>query len=361
MGGGGGGGLFSPITNTLLGTPGGKNQGTEALNVAIGEGKQTLGDARNLQSQQQNFLNQFNPQFAQFGQQLASQALGQQMSPALQMALQQGQNQQAALAKSQRGVNAALASRNAANATSQDRLNAMLGATNQAQGAFGNFMGQQQGYNTNLLGNVTNAQGMLSQAAGAQASNQAELSKQQSAGNKALLGGIGSGLGLWKQGGQIPGYAAGGNVMVNPFQNVFSAPAPVQEEAGNPYADLANALMKKQEPQSAAANIDASLGNPVIPASAPPMDPFASPQIMTAAHGGQIPSRSIAASHFSNFQSGGHVHGQATVPGDSPKNDTVPALLSPGEMVIPRSVMNTKNPGDAAKKFVDAYLAKKGR
>jgi hypothetical protein len=35
---------------------------------------------------------------------------------------------------------------------------------------------------------------------------------------------------------------------------------------------------------------------------------------------------------------GGHVDGEAEVPGDSEKNDTVPALLSPGELVIPRSV-----------------------
>lgn len=35
---------------------------------------------------------------------------------------------------------------------------------------------------------------------------------------------------------------------------------------------------------------------------------------------------------------GGHVDGQAEVAGDSETNDTVPAMLSPGELVIPRSV-----------------------
>lgn len=41
------------------------------------------------------------------------------------------------------------------------------------------------------------------------------------------------------------------------------------------------------------------------------------------------------------MKSGGHVPGHACIPGDSPTNDTVPALLSPGELVIPRSVPKT--------------------
>jgi hypothetical protein len=38
-----------------------------------------------------------------------------------------------------------------------------------------------------------------------------------------------------------------------------------------------------------------------------------------------------------DFRKGGHVPGKAKVQGDSPKNDTVDAKLSPGEVVIPRS------------------------
>lgn len=40
-----------------------------------------------------------------------------------------------------------------------------------------------------------------------------------------------------------------------------------------------------------------------------------------------------------NFEGGGAVPGQPAVPGDSPRNDTVPARLSPGEFVVPRSAM----------------------
>lgn len=42
---------------------------------------------------------------------------------------------------------------------------------------------------------------------------------------------------------------------------------------------------------------------------------------------------------FITFAEGGVVPGRAKVFGDSSKNDTVPALLSPGEVVIPRSIM----------------------
>lgn len=50
---------------------------------------------------------------------------------------------------------------------------------------------------------------------------------------------------------------------------------------------------------------------------------------------------------------GGKVMGKANVPGDSPANDTVDAKLSPGEIVVPRSMAS--NP-DAAKRFIDALF-----
>lgn len=39
------------------------------------------------------------------------------------------------------------------------------------------------------------------------------------------------------------------------------------------------------------------------------------------------------------FNNGGNVPGKAKVPGDNLQNDTVPAILSPGEIVVPRSVV----------------------
>lgn len=42
-----------------------------------------------------------------------------------------------------------------------------------------------------------------------------------------------------------------------------------------------------------------------------------------------------------DFTGGGHVDGEEVVPGDDPRNDTVDAKLSPGEIVVPKSVAQT--------------------
>lgn len=86
------------------------------------------------------------------------------------------------------------------------------------------------------------------------------------------------------------------------------------------------------------------------------------------AKGGEVGTgpKSMAAKHlFASKQAkvmktGGQVSGTAPVKGNSYKNDTQPALLSAGEIVIPRSVTKGKDPvGDSAK-FVAAILAKQG-
>lgn len=53
---------------------------------------------------------------------------------------------------------------------------------------------------------------------------------------------------------------------------------------------------------------------------------------------------------------GAYVGGKAQIDGDSPLNDTVPAMLSPGEIVIPRS--HAKD-ADSAKAFVEHLLSEK--
>jgi hypothetical protein len=54
-----------------------------------------------------------------------------------------------------------------------------------------------------------------------------------------------------------------------------------------------------------------------------------------------------AHNHYLCMLMGGKVPGKAEVPGDSETNDTVPAMLSPGEIVIKRS--KAESPADAAK------------
>lgn len=74
------------------------------------------------------------------------------------------------------------------------------------------------------------------------------------------------------------------------------------------------------------------------------------------AYSGQTNSLNVGGS----LKSGGKVPGKAQVSGDSQTNDTVAAKLSPGEVVLPRSVMNSQDPVSAAAQFVKALQAKKG-
>lgn len=66
----------------------------------------------------------------------------------------------------------------------------------------------------------------------------------------------------------------------------------------------------------------------------------------------------------SDYRQGGEVQAkapqqQATVQGNSLKNDKIPAMVSEGEVVIPRSVMQSKDPAAAAAQFVAQVMAGK--
>lgn len=63
---------------------------------------------------------------------------------------------------------------------------------------------------------------------------------------------------------------------------------------------------------------------------------------------------STVGSIASLFQHGGRVPGRASLPGDHLENDTVDAKLSPGEIVLPRSVTQTEDAPERAAKFVEA-------
>ncbi len=64
------------------------------------------------------------------------------------------------------------------------------------------------------------------------------------------------------------------------------------------------------------------------------------------AHGGNVPQFNT---HLLN---GGNVPGKAKVKGDSPKNDVEPTMLSPGEVVLPRSVTQSSDPVGKAAEFM---------
>lgn len=72
---------------------------------------------------------------------------------------------------------------------------------------------------------------------------------------------------------------------------------------------------------------------------------------------GQIGGTIGQAAGLLAMNKGGMVPGIAKVSGDHPVNDTVAAHLSPGEIVLPKSIMESHDPGDVAKKFVNYIQA----
>lgn len=208
----------------------------------------------------------------------------------LQQATGQNVAQQASLMGSQRGVgsNAGLLARQAGQQGSQIQQNAVgQGATLQAQQQLA-ALGQlgNQGYNAS--GQYGQALGQYQQ--GAQ-NNQNSLMQTSGAltqeNNKAqnnIIGGVTNGLGgIVNQGGQALG-------------NWINKPTPM-------------------------------------------------------AQGGEVPQTEATPGMKSNamrmmFRNGGHVPGKPKVMGDNEANDTVPAMLSPGEIVVPRT--KAKDPKKAA-------------
>lgn len=87
--------------------------------------------------------------------------------------------------------------------------------------------------------------------------------------------------------------------------------------------------------------------------------------VLGKARGGEIPHPSGCNSQAGRFlhemKAGGKVPGQAAVAGDNSANDTVPTMLSPGEIVIPRSIAQHPDAPAKAAEFVAAIMRKKGK
>lgn len=95
--------------------------------------------------------------------------------------------------------------------------------------------------------------------------------------------------------------------------------------------------------------------------------------MMGMAHGGKVPAmvspgeKYLPPSEVKNVvqgkkpvtKAGETIPGKAKVAGDSLKNDTVKKTLTEGGIVIPRTVMQSQNPEDSARRFVAAVMAKK--
>lgn len=335
-----------------------------------------LGNQSNVFNQLQGVANGTGPNPAQA---MLNQSTGTNVAnQAALMAGQRGANQNVGLLARQIGQQGAGIQQQAAGQGATLQAQQGLGALNQMGGIAGQQAQQQAagtlGYNQaaqqeqqNLLNSIANQnnanvsmQGNINNAnAGIQGIN----AQTQGAVLGQTLGSIGSVLGL-AQGGEVPQkvqhFAGGGmpesfvgnwlngGVGVQPIQqmggpnipayNMSAFQAPKPQAAVDPYASINKAVA----PDSMG-TIATTAGGPMD--NAP--DPF-QPLSMTAAHGGMAPK---------SMKQGGGVGGKAKVSGDSQQNDTVSAKLSPGEIVIPRSITQHPNAPQLAAQFVMKTLA----
>lgn len=300
----------------------------------------------------QSQIGQANQIFGQQGDlaaQLRAQAAGEGPNLAA-MQLKQATDRNAALAAgqiaSQRGMNPALAARliaqNQAAANQQAAGQAgLLRAQQQlaAQGQLANVYGQQAGQSLQA-GSIANQNLGINQQALAQQNADivrargeadrinADISKQNAEMSAKGTGGLLSGLGT--VGATV---LTGGSV----GQGIKSALIPGKFSGGE-IKGYSEGGESEDSFQKAGKTISKSI------------DPDKARAIASAfkAMGGPI-----------DFREGGHVPGQGKVKGDDIKNDTVPAMLSPKEVVLPRSVTMAEDAPDRAKEFMIALKESK--
>ncbi len=285
----------------------------------------------------------------------------------------------------------------------------LLGAAGQLQ------QGQNEAAIKNRLGTNAINQATAAQNAqlnlGAQQIN-AGVAGQNATTNANVLGGLMQGAGaaatFLAHGGTVPGYAGGGLPGISGLEGMrdYGVPAYGTGEDAQAGATLKSALggLGGMKPGGKGQKDNPQLANSPDPSSADPLgspysspwpgaDPLLSmPAIAGAAQGGQIqPSGGVSgpSSHLGrflrgsqatgapgthveamaklerggvvDFRSGGDVPGKAQVQGDSPKNDTVPAMVSPGEAVLPRSIMQSPNAPELAAEFVRKLQRRSGK
>lgn len=274
---------------------------------------------------------------------LMQQAQGGGPNPAQQQYLQNAQTiaqQQASTYAANRALNPGLAARMAGNT-----------AANVGQQAAGNAaiqQAQQQLASQGQLANLNQSQqGLVNQSRlGAQQINAGVAAGNQQMAGK-MVGGIMSGAGAMMglaHGGMVPHYAEGGAVGPMSIAGKFfsgmgsNIAATPNQATGQPIDPLQQGFA--QLGKGVRTQIQNHQVQPLQTTTIAPMLPATGgAPVMVAKQGGVVP-------------------GKAAVAGDSFKNDTVPAMVSPGEIVLPRHITQAKDAPDQAKKFVEAILAR---
>lgn len=393
-------------------------QAGTAYNKSQDEFTKYIDFVRSLQAQNgvQNQSNVFNQQQG-LADQLQQQAQGAGPNPALaQLANTTGQNvaNQAALMAGQRGSNANVgllarqaamqggaaqqqAAGQAAVLRAQQQLAAQQ-ALQQQQGMMGNLATTQVGQEQSGIGNLNqlaqNQQNMLLNSIAQQ--NNANVGMQSNINNanagiaqgnqafqqgvvKNVLGGAGSMLGL-AEGGEVkpppppPPPSAGMLSAQDSMRKAFKF------AEGGPISSFGQMLMQQSQ---GLANQSSDIGGPAMRdmsanrEAGEGVGSFASKamnfkrspvggqigQMGVSDHPSQVPFGSALAYSGGSidYTRGGKLPGKAEVKGDSKKNDKVPILGSPGEIMLPRSVTQAKDAPQKAAEFVAAILAKQTR
>lgn len=364
-------------------------QGAATQQQAVGQGatlqaQQQLGALSGLTAQQQAIGNT-----QQNVANIAAQQIGQQQAQQAQLAAQAAQQ----VGLQQAGTNAAQQAASNITAQQQAQQQALAGQTNvlanqqigttaantQAQQAeqslLQNALASQNQQNVNMQGNVNSANAGLANTTmqGQQGLIGGGL---QGAASAASMAGKTGGA----RGGMVHQYAEGG--IATPIINPPPVPGAPQQQG--PLSSFGQFLSGFGQPKSqndqdqssfnmsnngnpGAASLQKGMGNLVqaagskfgksnIPASGIIADN--ADLGMAAAKGG------VAKKH--DFRSGGDVKAKdqkekAVKAGNSYSNDKIPAVLSEGEVVIPRSVMQGKDPIRGAADFVAKVMAKQKR
>jgi hypothetical protein len=309
-----------------------------------GQLEQTYKQKQDALQQIMNFVAATQPGSAQalasqqaLNQQLTAMGQGQGPSPATALLQQQAGDiaaQQASMMAGQRGAsqNVGLVGRQAAQAGMQAQQRAgsqaailrqqeQLSALDQLRQLSGQQV-EQQRLGAGQAGQATlQDQQQALQAQAQQEQMRTEMSKQQQQQKGNLLGGLIGGVGSVLTGGLLPGIASAGlfpsiGKAVSSVPSMLFGPGSSQGPKGSNVSDYTSLSEGGQVEQ--------------------PEEPhqMEQPDIVSLLLEGEKMSR------------GAMVPGKAKVDGDSYSNDTVPALLSPGEIVVPRSA--AKDPEKAA-------------
>jgi hypothetical protein len=298
----------------------------------------------------------------------------------LQQATNQNIAQNAGMISSQKGLNPALAARQASeNAAQTGQTAANQSAALQAQ----TQMAAQGQLSSNLLGQ----QGIYQNAIAQQNAAQAGIAGINATTQGKITGGFLSGAGLGAaaaNGGMVPSFADGG--MAGPQSmagqmmaggmpsapmgsNFFQNPTPMRAD---PSTQVQAPAAKKSSLSDDPITAGGQAMGKAIGSGISSMFSSGNPTPMAAAQGGRVPAlvspgerylppaevKKVASGQKSPMKAGEKIPGNPKVPGNSYANDTVPKTLQSGGIVIPNSVMQSKNPAKEASKFVAAILAK---